>query len=118
VRRKPNSLLDIEWAILDAGVMLKRGQVAEFHGYQLAKTMQETAHAKRLIGHGTLYKALDRLERAGLLSSRWEDPHEAASASRPRRRLYEVTAAGRSALASAHVAPSEVKRGLRREATT
>jgi PadR family transcriptional regulator, regulatory protein PadR len=118
VRRKPNSLLEIERAILDAGLMLKREHIAEFHGYQLAKTMQEAAHAKRLIGHGTLYKALDRLERAGLLSSRWEDPLEAASASRPRRRLYQVTAAGRSALASTQVAPLEVKRALRREATT
>ena len=98
--------------------MLKREHVAEFHGYQLAKTMQEATHAKRLIGHGTLYKALERLERAGLLVSRWEDPHEAASASRPRRRLYQVTAAGGSALASAQVAPTKVKHALRQEATT
>jgi PadR family transcriptional regulator PadR len=118
MRRKPNSLLDIERGILDAGLMLEREHVAEFHGYQLAKTMQKADHAKRLIGHGTLYKALDRLERAGLLSSRWEDPFEAASASRPRRRLYQVTATGQSALASTQVAAPEVKHALRQEATT
>lgn len=45
----------------------------------------------RLIGHGTLYKALARLEDMGLLTSQWEqEPPD----HRPRRRLYELTAEG------------------------
>jgi PadR family transcriptional regulator PadR len=42
---------------------------------------------------GTLYPILMRLEQAGWLESRWEveDPH---SLGRPRRRYYQVTAAG------------------------
>jgi DNA-binding PadR family transcriptional regulator len=48
-----------------------------------------------------MYKAFDRLEKAGFLTSRWEDPEIALAANRPRRRLYEVTAAGRQALATA-----------------
>ena len=54
--------------------------------------MSDQAGAKRLAGYGTLYKALDRLERAGHVESRWEDPNFAAAESRPRRRLYRVTA--------------------------
>jgi DNA-binding PadR family transcriptional regulator len=41
-----------------------------------------------------LYKALSRLERAGLLDATWEDPDAAASAERPRRRIYEITGLG------------------------
>jgi len=48
--------------------------------------------SRALTGHGTLYKALGRLEEFGLLSSRWEDA--AAPEGRPRRRLYELTGEG------------------------
>jgi DNA-binding PadR family transcriptional regulator len=37
-----------------------------------------------------LYKVLERLERDGLLTSRWEDA-DALDVSRPRRRLYQVS---------------------------
>ena len=39
------------------------------------------------------------MERAGLLSSVWEDPDRAAEEGRPRRRLYSITSDGRVALA-------------------
>lgn len=73
----------------------------EFHGFEVAKTMQGANSAQRLTAHGTLYKALARLEAAHLLSSRWEDP---APEGRPRRRLYTVTGQGEQALAVAHQA--------------
>jgi len=50
---------------------------------------------------GTVYPALRRLEDAGLLSSRWEKERVAHAELRPRRRYYEVTRAGREALAEA-----------------
>ena len=58
----------------------------------------------RLTAYGTLYKALDRLERAGYLESRWEDPDYAAEAARPRRRFYRITALGETAAAEARAA--------------
>jgi DNA-binding PadR family transcriptional regulator len=58
--------------------------------------------ARGLTAHGTLYKALDRMERMGLLESRWEDPEVAAAQGRPRRRLYRVTGQGERALDEAH----------------
>ena len=50
---------------------------------------------------GTVYPALRRLEHAGYVHSRWEGERHACSEARPQRRYYEITAAGRRALASA-----------------
>lgn len=50
---------------------------------------------------GTVYPALRRLEDAGFLSSRWEKERVAYAELRPRRKYYEVTRAGREALAEA-----------------
>jgi DNA-binding PadR family transcriptional regulator len=94
MRRKPGTLLPIEIAILLAGVdLLGRGQ-AEFHGYAVAKEIRESEEARRLTAHGTLYRALERLETAGMLESQLEDADVAATENRPRRRLYRVTAVG------------------------
>jgi len=54
--------------------------------------MREHGGSRSLTAHGTLYKALGRLEEFGLLTSRWEDA--AAAEGRPRRRLYELTPRG------------------------
>ena len=72
-----------------------------FHGFLIAKEMLDGTDARRLTAQGTLYKALDRLERAGLLERWWEDPEIAAQEQRPRRRLYQVTGLGEQALAQA-----------------
>jgi PadR family transcriptional regulator PadR len=98
MRRKPGTLLPIEVDILDAGLELRRTGGAHFHGFQLAKQIADHAGPRPLTSHGTLYKALQRLEEAGLLTSQWEDPDIAAADGRPRRRLYEVTGAGERAL--------------------
>jgi DNA-binding PadR family transcriptional regulator len=50
---------------------------------------------------GTVYPALRRLEKAGLLRSRWEAQKRAHADGRPVRRLYQLTAEGRAALVSA-----------------
>jgi DNA-binding PadR family transcriptional regulator len=47
---------------------------------------------------GQVYRALSKLEEAGLVRSEWEDPDEAVQQKRPRRRYYDVTAAGRATL--------------------
>ena len=66
----------------------------EFHGFLIAKEIKGRKSARLLTGHGSLYRALGRLEAQGYLHSRWEDPFVAAQESRPRRRLYTLTAAG------------------------
>lgn len=104
MRRKRGTLLPIEEAILAAGIELRRSGAPEFHGFLVAKALRQHDEARRLTAHGTLYKALDRLQRTGLVTSRWEDPVLAADAGRPRRRLYTVTALGERALARAEAA--------------
>ena len=54
--------------------------------------MREQRGSRALTGHGTLYKALGRLEEFGLLTSSWEAAETAEG--RPRRRLYELTGQG------------------------
>lgn len=50
---------------------------------------------------GTVYPALSRLERDGLLRSSWEDESAAHAAGRPARRYYRLTAPGVRALEAA-----------------
>ena len=92
MRRKPGTLLPIEVALLRAGIELRLGGEPEFHGYMVASKVAEGGGGRLLTAHGTLYKALGRLEEFGLLSSRWEDAP--AVEGRPRRRLYELTGEG------------------------
>jgi PadR family transcriptional regulator len=101
MRRRAGTLLPLETAIVAAGVRLQRDGTQEFHGFAIARELATAGDARKLTAHGTLYKALDRLETAGLLESSWEDPDRAADEGRPRRRLYRVTAAGAVALARA-----------------
>ena len=61
---------------------------------------------------GTAYPALRRLERAGLLKSRWEKAAEAYADGRPRRRTYELTPSGLDALPEAERKLAEVRRLL------
>jgi PadR family transcriptional regulator, regulatory protein PadR len=101
MRRKEGELVPLEVSILEAALELRRRGTPEAHGFLLAKEMRDSHHARRLTAYGTLYKALERLERAGYLESRWEDPHAAAAEGRPRRRFYQVTLAGEGAFADA-----------------
>jgi PadR family transcriptional regulator, regulatory protein PadR len=111
MRRKPGSIVPLERDILEAAITLRGRGLAEAHGFLLAKTIGDGADAKRLTSYGTLYKALDRLERAGYLESRWEAPDYAAEAARPRRRFYRITGMGEYALAEARAAdPAAVRR--------
>ena len=103
MRRKAGALIPIEVSILETGIELRTRGAAYFHGFMIAKEIKEREEARLLTAHGTLYKALDRMQKAGLLESEWEDPAKAANEGRPRRRLYRVTTAGEAALAKARV---------------
>jgi PadR family transcriptional regulator PadR len=87
-RRKPGSLLPLETEILSAALTLR----TSFHGFGLAQALRKQTGSRSLTAHGTLYKALGRLEEFGLVTSHWEDA--AAAEGRPRRRLYELTGQG------------------------
>ena len=120
MRRKAGSLVPLEIAICSAAASLRRGGDEEFHGYEMAKTLGEAADVKLLTAYGTLYRALGRLEKMGLLQSRWEDPAVPARENRPGRRLYTLTALGEAAADEANRAKRSAppKRARRRLATT
>lgn len=61
---------------------------------------------------GTVYPALRRLNKAGLLKARWESKAAARADGRPRRRIYELTKAGRAALPEAEVKLAEMRQRL------
>lgn len=107
-RRKAGTLLPLENEILHAALLETSRGPASFHGFALAQAMRSDGGSGRLLAHGTLYKALGRLEEFGLLTSQWEDTEDGG---RPRRRLYELTAAGRQAAQAAQAAaPSPASR--------
>lgn len=62
------------------------------HGYAVIEELRRRSAGAFDLPEGTIYPALHRLERAGLLSSRWDE-----DAPR-RRRVYALTAKGRRAL--------------------
>ena len=53
------------------------------------------------LASGTVYPALRRLENADYVASKWERQAIAQAEQRPPRKYYEVTKAGRTALAEA-----------------
>ena len=63
------------------------------HGHGIATSIQRSADDELLIDHGSLYPALQRLERAGLISSDW-----GTSENNRRARYYTLTRAGRRRL--------------------
>ena len=99
MRRKPGGLVPLEAAILSAAAELRTAEPPEFYGYQIAKQLAHLSDRRLLTAYGTLYRALGRLEKMGLLESHWEDPQAAANENRPGRRLYVLTGEG---IAAAH----------------
>lgn len=62
------------------------------HGYAIIKDLRERSGGELDVLEGTLYPALHRLERAGLIESSW------ATAAGRRRRVYELTGKGTKTL--------------------
>jgi PadR family transcriptional regulator PadR len=62
------------------------------HGYSVITTLRESSDGEFDLLEGTVYPALQRLERAGLLSSEWDH------ASGRRRRTYALTERGQTEL--------------------
>lgn len=61
------------------------------HGYAVIEELRVRSDGRLALPEGTVYPALHRLERGGLLSSAWSDRGR-------RRRVYSLTRAGRREL--------------------
>jgi DNA-binding PadR family transcriptional regulator len=112
MRRKSDELIPLEIAILEAAVALRRRGSETFHGFAIAKDMKTQANRRTLTAHGTLYRALHRLERAGLIEGLWEEAVLAENEGRPRRRLYRLGALAELALGRAHARARGTERAI------
>jgi transcriptional regulator len=63
------------------------------HGQRIAHLIKQTSEDVLQVEHGSLYPALQRLERRGWITSEW-----GASENNRRARFYTLTAAGRQQL--------------------
>jgi PadR family transcriptional regulator PadR len=69
------------------------GELLPIHGYEIARELERRSEGYFNLTASTLYSALRRLERRGLVSSTWQQ------ISRQRRRCYELTEKGHQILA-------------------
>lgn len=69
----------------------------ELYGLQVMNAINEASDGKRQIGFGSLYPTLHRMEKKGLVKSRWGEETDPESGG-ARRKYYEITGLGEQAL--------------------
>jgi PadR family transcriptional regulator, regulatory protein PadR len=74
------------------GILLAVLEAGPRHGYAIMEALRTRSGGQLDLPNGTVYPALHRLERAGLIRASW------STAGGRRRRVYELTPAGRRAL--------------------
>jgi len=77
-------------------LILRTLQLGRAHGHEIAKHIQRTSDEVLQVEHGSLYPALHRLERKGLITAKWETAKD-----RNREfKYYRLTAAGKKQLSA------------------
>jgi PadR family transcriptional regulator, regulatory protein PadR len=74
-------------------LVLQTLALGSVHGHGIATSIQRTTNEELLVDHGSLYPALQRLERARLITSEW-----GISDNNRRARYYSLTRRGRAHL--------------------
>ncbi|MGH9161481.1 MAG: PadR family transcriptional regulator, partial [Vicinamibacteraceae bacterium] len=74
-------------------LILKTLSLEPKHGWAIAKRIQQASRDALQIQQGSLYPALYRLERKGLITSEWGE-----SENKRRAKFYRLTASGRKQL--------------------
>ena len=94
--KREDTKLDLLQGTLDMMVMrtLLAGRA---NGYEIAKAIERSSDDVLEVDHGSLYPALHRLEKGGLIAGKWE-----VSSTNRRARFYRLTAAGRKRLTVEH----------------
>lgn len=76
-------------------LILKVTQAGPVHGYAISQRLQQLSEDVLQVQQGSLYPALHRLERKGLLKAEWRRTDTGREA-----KFYALTAAGRKQLQS------------------
>jgi PadR family transcriptional regulator PadR len=74
-------------------LVLKTLSLAPMHGWGISQRVQQISDGALEVNQGSLYPALQRLEKQGLITSEW-----GTTDNNRRARYYQITAAGRRAL--------------------
>ena len=74
-------------------LVLKTLSLTPMHGWGISQRVQQTSEGVLEVNQGSLYPALQRLEKDGLITSEW-----GTTDNNRRARYYRLTAAGRRAL--------------------
>lgn len=74
-------------------ILLAVVESGPLHGYAIIEAIKQRSDGSLDLPEGTIYPALHRLELSGLLQSHWVDPPSGR-----KRRVYELTQKGSSAL--------------------
>lgn len=91
-RRGPRDRIDLLQGTLDL-LILRTLRMGPAHGHRIAHSIEETSGDVLRVDHGSLYPALQRLERRGWITAEW-----GTSENNRRARFYRLTAAGRKQL--------------------
>ena len=76
-------------------LILKTLALASLHGFGIGQRIEQVSHGVFRVTLGSLYPALQRLEREGLIDAEWR-----ASDNNRRARYYAITTAGKKRLAA------------------
>jgi transcriptional regulator len=74
-------------------LVLKTLSLAPMHGWGISQRVQQISDGVLEVNQGSLYPALQRLEKDGLITSEW-----GTTDTNRRARYYRITASGRKAL--------------------
>lgn len=88
----PRSQTDALRGSLDL-LILKTLSLAPMHGWGISQRVQQISKGVLEVNQGSLYPALQRLEKDGLITSDWD-----TTDNNRRARYYRLTASGRRAL--------------------
>jgi PadR family transcriptional regulator, regulatory protein PadR len=88
----PEKKTDLMQGTLDLLILKTVGQ-GTIHGYGIAQKILLTSNEILQVQQGSLYPALHRLQRKGLLKSEWKE-----SGNGPMAKYYSLTAAGKKTL--------------------
>jgi transcriptional regulator len=75
-------------------LILRTLRLGPLHGHGIAKHIQRTSEDVLQVEHGSLYPALNRLEKAGCITAKWEATERGREM-----RMYRLTAQGRKQVA-------------------
>jgi PadR family transcriptional regulator PadR len=90
--RPPADRVELLQGTLDM-LVLRTLRPGPAHGHEIAKHIQRTTEDVLQVEHGSLYPALQRLERSGCITSKWEVNERGKEL-----KLYRLTTKGRKQL--------------------